>query len=184
MHSISALVVLVSVITVSCSGTERKVSTTGDFAKGGPDSVKSGAGPSPIDSFAEPPISPAMRTALDATPEFVPWQAQDFAEAIRRSYRPDAENGLWWIVADLNGDGIDDVALSGRARKASPMVVALLSEGAGFVTRVVYHADATPNDTPIVLRAPGGGIALTVHNSSQPTLMFWNGERFLVREGY
>jgi len=47
----------------------------------------------------------------------------------------------------------------------------------------VYQADARPGDQPTILRAPGGGIELTDRNSSPPILMFWNGERFLVREG-
>ncbi len=189
MHSISALVVLACVLMASCSGGERKGATAGDSAKSGAaaavaDSVgRSGVAEAVIDSFAEPPLAPAMRTALATWPNFVPWKAQDFADRIRRSYHPDAENGLWWIVGDFNGDFVDDVALSGRDREANPMVIALLSHGDRFIARGVYQTDARPGDQPIILRAPGGGIELTDRNSSPPILMFWNGERFLVREG-
>ncbi len=185
MKSTTALYVLVCLLTASCSGRERKVSTTEDSTK------RIAVAPAIDTVSAEPPLSPALWAALATRPDFEPWQRRDFYEQVRTSYRGDAQNGLWWVATDLNSDGITDVALSGRGPNASPMVVALLSQDSGFVARIIYHADARPGDKPISLRRataregelPTEGIALTIENPSWPTLMFWNGERFVVAEG-
>jgi len=137
-----------------------------------------------------------MREALGGVATFRIWSVEEYDPSVRRAYRAGPDDGLVWAAGDYNGDGIQDLTVTG-VKQGKPVVLALVSRGTSFRVVTVIGGPVTPDDTAgaprtLTLRhadAPAGevgpdAVLISFRDKNwpgrPPELYFWRSDRFYI----